>query len=149
MASPPALSRREGAGSRKGFLLFFISLSVLQLPLYGRGSWRGRSLKKNDDWAIRVLSTNHHPLFYHVILNNESNLRLLASVLDICDSVVKLFYNIHNVYLMIVSYQDFSFAARLFVDRSNCFLQVVPTMIFRTILCYEVTFVNTSKSLKV
>ena len=35
MASPPALSRREGAGSRKGFLLFFISLSVLQLPLYG------------------------------------------------------------------------------------------------------------------
>ena len=85
MASPPALSRREEAGSRKGFLLFFISLSVLQLPLYGekfdvdnigvcakRG--RGRSLKKkNDDWAIRFLSTNHHPLFYHAILNKDSN----------------------------------------------------------------------------
>ena len=86
MASPPALSRREGAGSRKGFLLFFISLSVLQLPLYGekfdvdniaeyvQSGGRGRSLKKkNDDWAIRVLSTNHHPLFYHAILNKDSN----------------------------------------------------------------------------
>ena len=29
-------------------------------------------IKKNDDWAIKELSTNHHPLFYLSILNKDN-----------------------------------------------------------------------------